>query len=181
VQPIPLTYFELEHNLGMFGNLLGMVLGINHVLTMAYRTMSNTLAQGYHLEIQQIIDNKRYIKPAHILCSIKLMYFNWFFQKKARVNPPQPDFAMMWQHIMLNTYILPHLPPALYKLAYPKLQPYLSMRPLTGSSVSSSRGTSVNGSSASGSTISGLTIPTTTTGLTTHPQGTHHADITPDH
>jgi hypothetical protein len=29
VGSIPLTYFELEHNLGMFGNLLGIALGAN--------------------------------------------------------------------------------------------------------------------------------------------------------
>jgi hypothetical protein len=37
VQSIPVSYFELERNLGMFSNLLGTVLGTNHALTLAYR------------------------------------------------------------------------------------------------------------------------------------------------
>ena len=35
---IPLTYFELERNLGMFGTLLGMVLGNAHALTLVLPT-----------------------------------------------------------------------------------------------------------------------------------------------
>ncbi len=35
---IPLTYFELECNLGMFGTLLGMVLGNAHALTLVLPT-----------------------------------------------------------------------------------------------------------------------------------------------
>jgi len=35
-QSMPTTYFELEKNLGMFGNLLGVVLGDNYVLTTEY-------------------------------------------------------------------------------------------------------------------------------------------------
>lgn len=38
VQSIPLTYFELKKCVGMFGNLLGVVLGSNHNLTAAHRT-----------------------------------------------------------------------------------------------------------------------------------------------
>jgi hypothetical protein len=70
VQSLPLTYFELERNLGMFGNLLGTILGTAHILTTKYRKFWNLLSQGYRLELQQIVDNKRYIKPAHILRSI---------------------------------------------------------------------------------------------------------------
>jgi hypothetical protein len=36
VQSIPVTYFELERNLGMFGSLLGTVLGSQHQLTTAF-------------------------------------------------------------------------------------------------------------------------------------------------
>jgi hypothetical protein len=59
--------FELERNLGMFGNLLGPILGSSNILTTKFREFWTLLSQGYHLEIQQIIDNKRYIKPTHLL------------------------------------------------------------------------------------------------------------------
>jgi hypothetical protein len=75
-QSVPLSYFELERNLGMFGNLLGTVLGSNHVLTTRYREFWTLLSQGYRQELQQIIDNKRYIKPAHVLRSIQLVCYN---------------------------------------------------------------------------------------------------------
>jgi hypothetical protein len=45
VQSIPLSYFELERNLGMFGNLLGTVLGTTHVLTTKYREFWLMLSQ----------------------------------------------------------------------------------------------------------------------------------------
>jgi hypothetical protein len=80
VQSIPLSYFELERNLGMFGNLLGAVLGSTHILTTKYREFWTLLATSYRQEIQQIIDSKRYIKPAHILWSIQLICYTWFSQ-----------------------------------------------------------------------------------------------------
>jgi hypothetical protein len=69
VQSVPLTYFKLERNLGMFGNLLGTVLGTTHTLTTAYRAFWTLLSQGFRTELQQIVDHKGYIKPAHILRS----------------------------------------------------------------------------------------------------------------
>jgi hypothetical protein len=162
VQAIPLTYFELERNLGMFGNLLGVVLGSQHILTTTYRAFWTLLSQGYRMELQTIIDHKGFIKPAHILRSIQLVCYNWFSQKRARLPPAPPNFVNILHTVTLQTYILPHLPPVLYRLAYPKPQPYLPPAPdlisLSGTSHSSSSGT---GSSSSGNTVvSALTIPT---------------------
>jgi hypothetical protein len=80
VQSLPLSYFELEQNLGMFRNLLGMVLGSQHVLTAKYHEFWLLLSQSYQQELQHIVDNKCYIKPAHILCSLQLICYNWFSQ-----------------------------------------------------------------------------------------------------
>jgi hypothetical protein len=184
IQSIPLTYFELERNLGMFGNLLGTVLGSTHILTTRYREFWVMLSQGYRLEIQQIIDNKRYIKPAHFLRSMQLQCFNWFYQKRARLPPVHPDFTTMLHNMVLNTYILPHLPPSLYKLVYPK-QPSTSGTPsLTSTQHSSSSSATItlrSMVSSLGNTItsspSGLTIPTETN---TRQRGTHYANINPD-
>jgi hypothetical protein len=185
VQSIPLTYFELERNLGMFGNLLGTVLGPTHQLTIAYRAFWTLLAQGYRLELQQIIDNKGYIKPAHVLRSIQLICYNWFNQKRHRLTPTLPDFAVMLQNITLNTYMLPHLPPTLYKLAYPR--PTTSLVPnllaLSDASHSSSSGNTSGSSNAS--TISNLTSPSGSEGTQpTHNQnqrrGSYIANLPPD-
>lgn len=46
VQSIPLSYCELERNLGMFGNLLGTVLGQQHTRTTAYQAFWNLLTQS---------------------------------------------------------------------------------------------------------------------------------------
>jgi hypothetical protein len=82
VQSLPLTYFELERNLGMFGNLLGTVLGTTHILMVRYREFWTSLSQAYRLEIQQVIDNKRYIKAAHILRSVQLYVSTGFTSER---------------------------------------------------------------------------------------------------
>jgi hypothetical protein len=184
-QSIPLTYFELERNLGMFGNLLGTVLGTNHILTSKYREFWDMLSQGYRMELQQIIDNRRYIKPAHLLRSIQLHCYNWFYQRRARLRPATPDFTTTLHNIVLNTFVLPHLPPVLYKLAYPKVSPGSATPSLAGSSVSqdSTPSSSVSGASNASSAasitsaISGLTMPTMGDG---RQRGSHFANVNPD-
>jgi hypothetical protein len=189
VQSTPLKYFELERNFSMFGNLLGTVLGTRHILTTKYGEFWVLLSQRYRLELQHIIDNKRYIKPAHILRSLQLICFNWFSIRRAKLTPQAPDFTSMLQNIVLNTYVVPHLPPALYRLAYPK--PTLAATPsVTGSSGSSSTnsgsGASINligafvpsGIASVSSSVFGISTPTTYAG--TRPTGTHIHNITPD-
>jgi len=155
VASIPLTYFELERNLGMFGNLLGVVLGCNHALTQAYRSFWLLLSQGFRNEIQQIIDVKGYVKPAHILRSVQLVCYSWFIQRQNRLTPVAPDFSTIIHTLTLNTYVLPHLPAHLYRLAYPKTSnfPIIDTPSLAGTSSSSS----TTGGSSNASIVSGLT------------------------
>jgi len=179
-QSIPLSYFELECNLGMFGSLLGTALGSVHILTTTYHAFWTLLPQGYCQEMQQIIDVRRHIKPAHVLHSIQLICFKWFTLKQAYLTPPPPDFKGILSNITLITYVLPNIPPFLYKLAYPKLPTTTS---LASSSQTSPTLTLTSGSNSSGtasssaSTISGLTIPSLPG---TWQRGTHIAKLAPD-
>jgi hypothetical protein len=185
VQSIPLTYFELERNLGMFGNLLGAVLGNTHVLTVKYREFWGLLSQAYRQELQHLIDNRRYVKPVHVLRSVQLICYNWFTMRRSQLTPPQPDFSAILQNIVLNTYVLPSLPPALYRLAYPRQQHsnLPSLVSTSSASGSSDTGSSGTGAPSDSSTVSGLTTPIlvgSTTGQITRPCGSHIANLNPD-
>jgi hypothetical protein len=176
VQSIPVLYFELERNLGMYGNLMGTVLGSDHVLTTTYRNFWTLLSQGYRQELQQLIDNKRFLKPAHVLRSIQLVCYNWFTQRHAQLTPQLPDFTSILYNIVLNTYVLPNLPPVLYKLAYPKntFTP-LPPLPFTGAtSVTASSGSSSSGAGSNQSTMSGLTAPSL---VNNRQRGAHVANL----
>jgi hypothetical protein len=185
VSSIPLNYFELERNLGMFGTLLGTTLGNAHPLTVAYRAFWDLLSRSFRNEIQQIIDTKGYIKPAHVLRSVQLICYTWFTQRRNKITPPNPDFASLLYMMTLNTYMLPHLPPSLYKLAYPRDSRH-NMAPslpndtpsLTGSSGSSR----MSGASDGASTVSGLSVPTAliTTGSPQVRKGAWIANLQPD-
>jgi hypothetical protein len=183
VQSIPLTYFELERTLGMFGNLLGAVLGSTHVLFTAYRAFWVLLSQGYRTKLQQIIDNEGCIKPAHVLCSVQLVCYNWFTQKRNHLTPPPPDFRSILVNITLCTYLLPHLPPALYKLAYPKTSAsfvHLNTPDLVTLSDGLKSSTSGLGSA---SVASGIALPMALTpplGDTGRKKGSYIANLHPD-
>jgi hypothetical protein len=173
VLSIPLNNFELERNLGVFGNFLGVVLGNGHPLTTAYRLFWVWLSTGYRLDIQQIIDVKcnLCIKPAHILCSIQLICYNWFNQRRAGFQPDVPDFNYILQHLMLNTYIVPHLPLQIYQLIAPKpnLLPPVPTQPSPSPSLSGTSASGMTSTSDVASVVSGITLPTI--GVTQSPDG----------
>ncbi len=150
---VPLTYFELERNLGMFGNFLGVVLGVNHPITTSYREFWDLLTQTYRSDIQQIIDIKNNnIRPAHILRSLQLNCHTWFKQKKQYRQPTAPDFVSILHNLELENYLTPYLPPSIHRLAVPRLPPQIQVDPpsLAGSIVSGSSGSDT-------SVVSGLT------------------------
>jgi hypothetical protein len=72
VQFLPLTYFELKQNLGMF-NLLGTVLGSTHILTTTYRLFWTLLFHGFQTEVKKLLSWK-------FMLSLLLYYgvYNWY-------------------------------------------------------------------------------------------------------
>jgi hypothetical protein len=111
---IPLTYWELEKTLGAFGNLMSVVLGLTHPLTIAYANMWQLLKSSMRDELHAAIEYRAYVKPAHVLCSIQLIFFNWFAHRRAHLTPPTPDFAAILHQILLQVYVLPRLPTTLW-------------------------------------------------------------------
>jgi hypothetical protein len=182
VKSLPMNYFELERNLGMFGNFLGTVLGSAHALTTTYRTFWNLLFQGYRSKFQQVIDVKLYIKPAHILRSVQLVCYNWFAQRRARLVPQPPEFTPIIYNIVLNTYVLPNLPQPVYRLAYPWQG---IVQGVLGTYTPSTASLSGSGTASVSSSVSGLTNPTQISismGVQSHDKrkGSFQANLTPD-
>jgi hypothetical protein len=117
---LPLTYFELEKALGLFGNLLGTVLGDTHPITIAFRAFWDKLIHSLRDELQTKLDTKGYIKPVHILRSIQLDMQAYFEDACKQVEPVVPDFVSILHRIRNQTYIIPRLPPTLYASLNPK-------------------------------------------------------------
>jgi hypothetical protein len=76
LRSFPINFFELEQNLGVFGNLLGAILGETHPLTVAYRPFWSAFQKRFRTRLHQEIDERRVIKPVHILRNIQLLCFN---------------------------------------------------------------------------------------------------------
>jgi hypothetical protein len=176
VQSIPLSYFEMEKNLGMFGNLLGVTLGSTHELTTAYRDFWALLTRGLRNDLQVVIDTTGRIKPAHVLRSVQLVCYSWFNHRKAHLRPPVPYFVDILHRITLQSYVIPHLPPALFRLAYPVATVKHATGP--GSHTPSLAPTATT--TTSGSDVSTVTSPTFVTGQVPPTRGTFQANLTPD-
>jgi hypothetical protein len=102
-------------------------------------------------DLHAALEYKGYVKPTHILCSIQLNCYTWFAHWRAHLAPPTPDMKSILMHILMQVYVLPHLPPALYQLAYPKKSPILPGSVGTTATLSSG--------SSNASTILSVTTP----------------------
>ncbi len=174
---LPLTYFELKCALGMFGNLLAVVLGTGHLLTDAFEQFWYLLTTIHEDIAYQLIDMPmvgQNIKPVHILHSVQLITYNWFLYSKARttrVEFPPAKYAIILHQIANSSYDLPHLPPTLYKLANSPRPGPTSITTSTTASISHS---SVG--SATGSDVSSLTTLTIKSGQGTFQANSAHVD-----
>jgi hypothetical protein len=112
----PVTFFELEKSLGLFGNLIQVVLGHNHPITTQFRIFWTAFTRQYRNQLHYEIDTRRIIKPVHILRNIQLICFHWFQAKRSLVPPPDPQFVDILVRLSLSLYTNPNLPPSLYQL-----------------------------------------------------------------
>jgi hypothetical protein len=173
---VPLTYFELEKALGLFGNLLGTVLGDAHPLTVAYREFWERIIHALQDELQSKLDTKGFIKPVHILRSVHLDIQAYFEDVRRQVKPDPPNFVGILHRIRNHTYVLPRLPAPLYTLLNPN--PKHNLQPPGHGQISTISTPSVTSSDIS--TISG-TIPSQATGaLTPSMAGTWIPNSQPD-
>jgi len=163
---LPLTYFELEKALGLFGNLLGTVLGDAHPVTIAFRAFWDKLIHSLRDELQAKLDTKGHIRPAHILRSIQLDIHAYFEDARKQIDPIIPDFVGILHRIRNHTYILPRLPPPLYAALNPKtpggltlIQGHIST-PTASPSLGSSDVSTISGTVPS--SASGSQVPSTT-------------------
>jgi len=116
----PTTFFELEKSLGLFGNLLQVVLGAGHPLTVHYRLFWEAFQRQYRNQLHFEIDSRRIIKPVHILRNLQLICYHWFQAQRSHSSPSTPQFLDILTRISLSTYYNPALPSAMYQLIAPK-------------------------------------------------------------
>lgn len=161
----PITFFEFERNLGMFGNLLDAILGIRHPLTTSFKTFWDSLQQQHRLFLQTEIDIRKTIKPVHLLYNIHLICYQWFSAKRARLIPPTPAFGDILHRIALGLYTTPNLPTDLYQLIAPKTpyKPKSIFTPGLTPSVTTSETDTASQASSSMSTIT-ATVATSRAG-----------------
>ncbi len=164
LRSFPISYFDLEQNLGLFGNLVGAIPGDNHPITRNCRVFWTALVKRYRQRLRNQLDSPRSsIKPVHILRNVQLVCYDWFEAKRALGDPEAPNFLTILKTIGLGSYVPPLLPLPLYQLVNPRPTPTLHPTPFfhpQGGGQPSLTVTSVttdDGASVAGSMVSGLT------------------------
>jgi hypothetical protein len=176
----PITCFELEKSLGLFGNLISVVLGQGHPITANFRLFWAAFTKQFRNQIHFEIDMRRVIKPIHILCNIQIICFHWFQAKRSNVDPPTPQFFDILTRISLSLYYNPTLPSHLYQIINPRASPKTPLAEIktitdddTGTMASGGTGVSTltsgsnltSGSSRSGSFVKNPAVDAALQGL----------------
>jgi hypothetical protein len=118
IKTVPLCFFDLERSLGLLGNLLGVILGNDHVITIHYRQFWSLLSHSLRDELRDHVDIQSSIRPAHILRSVQLVIHSWFAARRLNLLPPPPPFVDILFRIQMASYQLPTLPGIYHKLTY---------------------------------------------------------------
>jgi len=152
----PITFYELEKSLGMFGNLLQVVLGAAHPITVQYRLFWSAFSRQYRNQMHFEIDIQCAMKPVHILRNIQLICLHWFQAQRSQIPPAQPQFLDILQRISLSLYHNPNLPPSLYQFVATRPGPTQKSVILdTGKSLGYDATTATGLSTLTGSLVSG--------------------------
>jgi hypothetical protein len=118
LKTVPLCYFDLEKSLGLYGNLLGVVLGTNHIVTAAYRQFWDMLSITMRDDIRDQIDVQCSLRPAHLIRSVQLIVYTWFSTWRQNGIPPRPNFVDILWRLQMASYQLPTLPGVYHDLTY---------------------------------------------------------------
>ena len=120
---LPVSFYDLEKCLGMFGNLAAVVLGDLHPLMVAYRPFWNRLTTHGSLrdKLYVLIDQRLYLKPVHVMRRVQLKFTAWFEAVKTSTVPSTPNFLEIWDDILEDKLLLPYLPYNLHVMAHGKL------------------------------------------------------------
>jgi len=110
---LPVMSFKLEKCLGMFGNLLTVVLGKLYPLTQSYWAFWTTFNKSMREKVYDLIDHWAWLKPVHVLCQVHVEMHQWLNAKHMGSISMDPDFPTI-----LDKFVLPQLPYALYLTAY---------------------------------------------------------------
>ncbi len=146
LKAVPLCFSDLEQTLGLFGNLLAVVLGDNHILTQAFRQFWNLLST-IRDDVRDQVDIQLSVRPTHLLRSMQLGTHAWFTSRRLNIQPSPPNFVDILHRLQLASYQLPGLPGIYHELTY-------SLKPVA--SVATPSTTSSSTVSSDLSTITGL-------------------------
>jgi hypothetical protein len=161
LKAVPVCFFDLEKSLGLFGNLLGVVLGPTHVLMASFRQFWDLLSLHMRDDIRDQVDVHQVIRPAHIIRSVQLITHTWFSSRRSNGTPPIPNFADILLRIQMASYQLPALPGIYHDLTY-SLKPAPPAHSTPQASLASTD-VSSDLSTLSGSHRSGQPLPSTGT------------------
>ena len=156
VKHVPTSYMDLETCLAMFGDMMVVVLGSAHSLSLAFATFWSEWGRS-RSRLANAIDRAGYVKPVHVLRRMQLLLFHWFDTTRRHQKADPVSFVRILVEINLGEFRNPMLPPALFSPNKPEVA---SVHTGTTASLS-------DGSSLSGTTVSSITTSSAKLGAST--------------